>query len=260
MTHIRVTLTIVWLVAVTLVLIPVQMLAVAADRPLGRRLPMWWHGFALRRLGVRVTETGGPAPDRPLLITCNHVSWLDISVLASRMPLSFVAKSEVARWPVFGLFARLQRCIFVDRQRRTATAATTREMGARLKAGDALVLFPEGTSSDGNGILPFRSSLLGATRAAIGEGGTGTVWIQPVAIRYTRLQGLPIGRHERPRLAWYGDMDLFPHLLAAFRLGAIDVDVVWGEPISTTGRTDRKVLAAKLERRVAALYAGVEPV
>ncbi|MDR3493097.1 MAG: lysophospholipid acyltransferase family protein [Ancalomicrobiaceae bacterium] len=257
MRQLLVALTILWLVAVTLAVLPVQMLAAGADWPLARQLPVWWHGFVLRRLGVRVTEAGGPANDRPLLITANHISWLDISVLASRTSLSFVAKSEVASWPIFGLFARLQRCIFVDRQRRTATGATTREIGDRLKAGDAIVLFPEGTSGDGNGILPFRSALLGAARAAIGE-GEGTVWVQPVAIRYRRLQGLPIGRFERPRLAWYGNMDLIPHLLAAFSLVAVDVDVIWGEPIATTDASDRKTLAATLERCVTRLYSGDE--
>ena len=82
------------LVVVTLFALPLQMLANRMRWPLGRHLPVWWHRFALARLGARVVEVGSPANDRPLLLTANHASWLDIPVLASRMPLSFVAKSE----------------------------------------------------------------------------------------------------------------------------------------------------------------------
>jgi 1-acyl-sn-glycerol-3-phosphate acyltransferase len=241
------------LLTVTLALLPVEMIADRLNWPMARTLPVWWHRFALDRLGVRIAESGLPAPDRPLLITANHSSWLDICVLASRMPLSFVAKSEVASWPLFGLFARLQRCVFVERDRRARTGATTSQLADRLASGDAMVLFPEGTSSDGNGVLPFRSALLGAATATLGKTEDAVVWVQPVALRYRRLQGLPIGRFERPRVAWYGDMDLVPHLLAVFSLRALDVELIWGEPIPFDATTDRKRLAYELEQRVRAM-------
>jgi 1-acyl-sn-glycerol-3-phosphate acyltransferase len=244
------------LVAVTLALLPVQVLANRADWALARHLPVWWHGFVLARLGLHVTEIGHPGKDRPLLITANHSSWLDISVLASRRPMSFVAKSEVARWPLFGALARLQRCVFVERERRARTGATTSELGQRLANGDVMVLFPEGTSSDGNGVLPFRSALLGAAAAALEKADISVVWVQPVAIRYRRLQGLPIGRFERPRVAWYGDMDLVPHLLTVFSLRALDVEVIWGEPIVFGAKSDRKLMAFDLEQRVRRMMVG----
>jgi len=238
------------LVMVTLALLPVQLLADRCGLSLAGRLPHWWHGFALDQLGVRVVETGAASHDRPLLIVANHSSWLDIPVLASRLPLAFVAKSEVAGWPVFGLFARLQRCVFVERERRARTGVAAGVLADRLAAGDAMVLFPEGTSSDGNGVLPFRSALLGAAAGALTKSAADTVWIQPVAIVYRRLQGLPIGRFERPRVAWYGDMDLVPHLLGVFALRALDVEVIWGDPVSFGSASDRKIVAADLEQRV----------
>jgi len=238
------------LVMVTLALLPVQLLADRCGLSLAGRLPRWWHGFALDQLGVRVVETGAASHDRPLLIVANHSSWLDIPVLASRLPLAFVAKSEVAGWPVFGLFARLQRCVFVERERRARTGVAAGVLADRLAAGDAMVLFPEGTSSDGNGVLPFRSALLGAAAGALTKSAADTVWIQPVAIVYRRLQGLPIGRFERPRVAWYGDMDLVPHLLGVFALRALDVEVIWGDPVSFGSASDRKIVAADLEQRV----------
>lgn len=249
------------LIAVTLIMLPIQIVADRFNWPLARRLPVWWHRLALARLGFRVTEIGAPAVDRPLLLVPNHASWLDIPLLGSRMPLSFVAKSEVSRWPIFGLLARLQRCVFVERERRTKTGEVARGIGARLAGGDVMVLFAEGTSNDGNGVLPFRSALLGATTAAMtAESPDGTthasVWVQPVAIRYATIQGLPVGRADRPKLAWYGDMDLLPHLKAVFSLRAVDVEIIWGEPVAVVAGLDRKRLARDLEVRVRALLQG----
>lgn len=246
------------LIAMTLVALPIEMLAARFNWPLARSLPIWWHRFALRRLGFRVTEIGQVARDRPLLLLPNHSSWLDIPVLGSRMPLSFVAKSEVASWPVFGLFARLQRCVFVERERRTKTGDVAKDIGARLADGDVMVLFAEGTSNDGNGVLPFRSALLGAATSAMANSNSGheTVWIQPVAIRYARIHGLPVGRADRPKLAWYGDMDLIPHLGGVLMMRAVDVEIVWGEPVAFTRTANRKAIAADVEARVRAMLRG----
>ena len=122
--------------------------------------------------GVRV-DAGGRAIARhgPLLVVSNHTSWLDITVISTLAPLSFVAKSEVAGWPLFGTFARLQRSIFIDRTRRKGAAEANREIAERLAGGDAIVLFAEGTTSDGNRVLPFRSAVVGAARDAIARGG-----------------------------------------------------------------------------------------
>lgn len=248
---------------VTAVLLPVQMLAVRRGWRLAATLPVWWHGFALRSIGIRLTVHGAPCRDRPLLVTPNHVSWLDITVIGSLMPLSFVSKAEVATWPLFGLFARLQRTVYVDRSRRSETAKVNEAIADRLLKGDAMVLFPEGTSSNGTTVLPFRSALIGAARAAILNGGHERVWVQPLSLGYRGLHGLPLGRAERWRAAWYGAMDLLPHLLGVFADGAFDIEVRWGEPIPFDDTTDRKILAQALERSVRGLtgasLAGREP-
>lgn len=238
------------LAAVTAVALPTQLAATRLGWPLARTLPMWWHRRALSALGVRVRVTGAPAPARPLLVTPNHCSWLDIPVIGSLMPISFVAKAEVASWPLFGLLAKLQRSVFVDRTRRTATGKAADELGRRLAEGDCMVLFPEGTSSTGDVVLPFRSALLGAARGAIDAGGHAEVWVQPMTVAYTRIAGMPIGRAERPRIGWTGDMDLPPHLWGVFTAGGIDVEIVWGEARPFDARTDRKMLARDLETAV----------
>jgi lyso-ornithine lipid O-acyltransferase len=234
----------------TLILLPLQMLAVRLGLPARRRIPVFYHRVVCRLIGVRVREIGAHSPATPLLIVANHVSWLDICVLTSVAPVVFVAKREVGEWPLFGLLARLQRTVFVDRARRQKTADVNAEIAARLAGGDPVVLFGEGTSSDGNRVLAFRSALLGAAREAVATGGEARVLVQPAAIAYTRLCGIPFGRQHRPRVAWYGDMSLGPHLVALCGSGAVDAVVSWGEPVAFDATSDRKEVTHGLEAEV----------
>ena len=201
---------------------------------------------------------------RPLLIAANHVSWLDIVVLSAAMPVSFVAKSEVAGWPGIGLLARLQNTIFVDRKRRLQTAATARAIGQRLSAGGAVVLFAEGTSSDHNRVLPFRPALLGAAREALAASGENVIDVQPVSIAYPRRHGLPVLRRDRPEIAWYGAMTLHNHLWNILKCGAPEAVLTFGQPIAVTAADDRKQIALRAEREVRAMTAaalrGVSPI
>jgi 1-acyl-sn-glycerol-3-phosphate acyltransferase len=235
----------------TLVLIPVQWLAVRFNWPLRRRLPVFYHRTICRMLGFRVNVAGERMTQHPLMIVSNHVSWADISVITSVAPVVFIAKSEVARWPIFGLLAKLQRSVFVDRSRRHKTGDVNAEIARRLAEGDPVVLFGEGTSNDGNRVLPFRTALIGAARDALAEAEhTGRVWIQPLSIAYTSLLGMPLGRKHRPRIAWYGDMDLLPHLGVMLRTGALDVTLTWGTPVPYDETSNRKEIARELERSV----------
>ncbi len=217
---------------------------------LAARLPVLFHRLFLRLFSVRVMQSGTPpSANEPALVLSNHVSWLDISVLGSLRPLSFVAKSEIAGWPVIGTFARLQRTVFIDRGRRSATANVNAMIGERLVGGDLIVLFAEGTTGDGLRLLPFRSSLVGAAREALSAetGGQARIRLQPMALAYTARSGMPLTRLERPDVAWYGDMDLAPHLGLFANRGAIDVHVVWGAPIVFEAGTDRKAVTALAE-------------
>lgn len=231
--------------AVTAVGIPLQWLALKLKLPVQRTIPVLYHRFLLAALGVRVRVEGEPATGRPLLILSNHSSWLDIPVLGSRLPLFFVAKSEVEGWPLVGMLARFQRTVFVNRQRRQETGAVNREIAERLKEGDPVVLFAEGTSSDGNRVLPFRTALVGAVRDAFEDADEVTV--QPLSIAYVRLQGLPMGRVHRAKAAWFGDMDLAPHLLEVLRHGAIDVVMTFGPPLTIDAGHDRKSVTRESE-------------
>jgi 1-acyl-sn-glycerol-3-phosphate acyltransferase len=239
---VRVVATIVVLFVVTIVMYPVQWLAIWRNWPLAARLPWYWQRLACFMAGVTVHVEGTPAV-APLLIAANHVSWLDITVIGSVMPVSFVAKVEVARWPVVGTLARLQRSVFIDRTRRSQTAEATAAIASRVGRGDVVVLFAEGTTGDGNRMLPFRSALLGAAQAA--ANACGSITVQPMAIAYSAIHGIPIGHADRPTVAWYGDMKLGGHFFRLIGLGALDVVVRFGKPLPLAPGDDRKKVAAE---------------
>jgi 1-acyl-sn-glycerol-3-phosphate acyltransferase len=233
-------------------ILPFHLVALRFDWRLAEWLPVLFHRAFLRLFGVRVSERGRP-PDQTAatLVLANHVSWLDIPVIGSLHPLSFIAKSEIDGWPLIGFFARMQRSVFIDRQRRRATAEATHAVAHRLKKGDVIVLFAEGTTSDGNRLLPFRSSLVGAAQTALTDPGIGPIHLQPLAITYTRRNGLPVTRRERPAIAWYGDMELAPHLSLFVREGPLDAVVAWGDPIRFDGDRKRATAAAEAAVRAA---------
>ncbi|MCG6121662.1 MAG: 1-acyl-sn-glycerol-3-phosphate acyltransferase [Microvirga sp.] len=228
------------LVVTFFVLFPLHALALRFDWAVARTLPMAFHRVAIRVLGGRIVERGARPAGRPSLVLSNHCSWIDIVVLASLAPVSFVAKSEIAGWPVFGFLARMQRSIFIDRNSKRATGAVSATIARRLARGEPVVLFAEGTTSDGNRVLPFRASLVGAARMAVDDHALDDLALQPLAIAYTRRNGLPLTRAERPDLCWYGDMDLVPHLAGVLTGGPFDVVVHWGEPIAFDSASDRK--------------------
>jgi 1-acyl-sn-glycerol-3-phosphate acyltransferase len=207
---------------------------------------------AILRIHVRIE--GEPVRGRAVLYVSNHVSWVDIVVIGSLSPVAFVAKSEVRRWPLVGITAKMQRSVFVDRARRHQAADAVNEIVARLKGGTSMVLFAEGTSSDGNRVLPFRSALVGAVRHVVGHGGVGFP-IQPMSICYTGQYGIPMGRQHRPLVAWYGDLDFMPHIRDFIARGAVDAVVSYGAPVADGAAADRKAMTRTLEGAVRGLTA-----
>ena len=234
-------------VTLTLPLMPVQALFVALDLRAARALPRWYHARCARLFGLDIRVTGAPVPDAPTLIIANHVSYLDIVVFSSLAETSFVAKREVAAWPFFGWLARLQRTVFVERRPR-AVGKEADALQRRLAGGENVVLFAEGTTGDGNRAGRFKSALFAAAEPV--EGGP-PVAVQPVTIAYTRLDGMPLCRALRPAVAWYGDMELLPHLWAVIGLGRIGVEVVFHAPTSLARAGSRKHLAQHCEHVIA---------
>ena len=248
---IRVAVILIFLTLLFLALLPFQIIGIVFNTNLQRTVPHLFHRVLCKVIGVRIHEIGTRTRESPALILANHASWLDIPVIGAMTPVVFVAKSEVATWPVFGLLAKLQRTIFIERERRHKTGEAAREMAERLRGGDAVLLFPEGTSSDGVRILPFRSALIGAVHHAIGDSTHHQqVTVQPVSIAYTARQGLPLGPAGRMALCWIGDQDLLPHISGLLRAGAVDAEVRFGEPVIFDARSNRKETARLVEARV----------
>lgn len=242
--------------AFTVPLMPVQALLVRLSTSAARRFPHWYHKRVCRLIGVRLSIEGEVAHGVPVLLVANHTSWLDIPVLSAVAPVSFVAKKEVGGWPFVASLARLQRTVFVDRTRRQATGDAANEIMARLTSGDTIVLFAEGTSSDGNRVLPFKTSLFGAVKSDSG-GDDGHAVVQTAAVVYTHLRGIPLGRAERPRVGWYGDMEMPPHAWQVLKAGPIDATIKLGPPVLLSKFTGRKELALQSEREIRRAVLGI---
>lgn len=218
---------------------------------------LYW-AMLCRLLGLQVRVIGRPArrDGRPVVFASNHSSWLDILTLGGVLEGCFIAKEDVGRWPVIRTVARLGRTVFVSRR----AANTGRERDAmrdRLDAGDNLILFPEGTSSDGSRVLPFRSVFFSVAEARTNGARPGShplaqrPLIQPVSVVYDQLGGLPMGRASRPVFAWYGDMDLASHYWRLAQHRGLRATVLLHPPVDPAAYASRKALAQAMWQTVA---------
>jgi len=191
--------------------------------------------LALLRAEVRVS---GPPPRPPFLLATNHLSYLDILVLASRLPVRFVAKTEVRRWPLLGPLCKGFGTLFIDRSDRRDIPRVLAEIEAALARGEGVIVFPEGTSSSGDEVRSFRSPLLA-------QAAHESMPVHAAALRYRTPDGEPPARDA---VCWWGETPLFPHLLGLFRLSKVEAFVGFApEPIVDE---DRKRLAERLREAV----------
>jgi 1-acyl-sn-glycerol-3-phosphate acyltransferase len=206
---------------------------------------VYWSGMC-RLLGLKVRVIG-PRPrrrtaeGRPIVYISNHSSWLDILVLGGRLEACFIAKEEVASWPLFGWVARLGRTVYV-RRRRTSTARERDDMRERLSGGDNLILFPEGTTNDGSRVLPFRSAFLSIAELPATSDGKPPL-VQPVSLVYDRLGYLPAGRNTRSLFAWYGDMGMAAHYWRLAQHRGLRATMLLHAPLDPANFPSRKALA-----------------
>ena len=194
----------------------------------------------LRVLAVSVESKGQPA--HGAVIVSNHMSYIDIVVMAASTPVVFVSKKEVRQWPLFGWFAEKAGTRFIDRNKRGDVARIADEIEPVMAADLTVVMFLEGTTTDGRGVRPFRSSLL---EPAVQKG-----WrIVPAALGYR----VPQGRSVEQEVCWWGDMTLAPHLLNFTTLPWVTARISWGYAMPARG--DRKILAEVLHQQVVKLKA-----
>ena len=237
----------------SLILVPLQILSMKTGIWPETVILKIWHRIIVRALGMRIHVRGALSNQRPLLVASNHISWTDIMVLGSMVDVKFIARADMEGWPLIGMLSKLQRTVFIERERKRSSGDQASEIANRMAKGDAMVLFAEGSTGDGNLLLPFKSTLFGAASMALAEGAVDQVFIQPVAIVYTRLHGVPLGRRHRPIAAWIGDEDLMPHLKVLLAEGALDVEVHFGEPVAFSKGSNRKETSKLMESQVRAM-------
>jgi lyso-ornithine lipid O-acyltransferase len=229
---------------------PIRWIALRRGSKTGEGLSVLFHRALCAALGVRVRIHGEVAAARPQLVVSNHISWLDIPILGSMRPTEFLAKKEVGSQSFVRAILSLQGVAFVDRGRRRCIPAVNAEIARRMREGAAVILFAEATTGDANRLLPFRSSHFEAMRETLDADAARQAIVQPIFIAYSRRAGLPIGRSERPLVAWYGDMEFFSHFRRLLEVGRIDCDIYCGAPIPFFHNSDRKDVARRTERVV----------
>ena len=225
----------------TLLCIPIQAVLIQFPGAAKNSFARFYHRSLCWLIGLKLRVIGTPWQQPRTLYVSNHSSWLDILVLGATLDARFVSKAEVAGWPLIGWVAKLGRSIFVSRNR-GRTGSEVQDLRGRIEAGDSVILFPEGTTSDGARVLPFRSSFFSVADAA--------TRIQPLALVYDRLGGLPVGRRDRPLFAWYGDMETGSHAWRLLRRTGTRVTVVLDESFPPDAVPDRKALAARIGRSI----------
>lgn len=185
--------------------------------------------------GIRVKTVGTASKKLPLLLVSNHFSYLDVFVLGSTLEVRFTPKKEIASWPVIGFFCRITGCVFIDR-RRSATLNNKKFLDTMVKEKSLISLFPEGTTNEGTGLLPFKSSFFSIADNA-------DVTVQPVSILYTALNGKPITASNRHKVGWYGEALFFPHLVVFLQQRNVDVTLVFHKAVKGKDFSSRKELA-----------------
>jgi 1-acyl-sn-glycerol-3-phosphate acyltransferase len=201
----------------------------AAARLRARQMRAWAR-IVLRVLGVRVERDGTP-PVAPFLLVSNHLSYLDVLVYWSQVECSFLSKADVRSWPLLGWAIRGAGTLFIDRSLRAGVRPALEAVRARLALGEGVILFPEGTSSPGDGILPLKASLFAAAEAA-----DGRVFVSVISYG-TDDPSAP----ARECVAWWGDMEFSPHFWRLLQIPRIRARVRFGDAPLTGG--DRKLLA-----------------
>jgi len=230
------------------ILLPLALLAYPLSQRAVRVLSLAWFKGVCRICNLSVQVHGEPVDDASVLFVGNHVSYLDIPVLGTVMNARFVAKQEVAGWPLFGICARVARTIFIKRDPKEALRQRE-DIRAELDAGERLILFPEGTSTDGKRVLPFKSTLFSV---ADQKGEQEAPVVQPFSIVYPRYaDGRPLDRGHQSLYAWHGDHELFPHLISVFGLKGAIVDVIFHPPVKAADFAHRKDLAQHCHTQVA---------
>ncbi len=208
-----------------------------------------FSGWFLRTLGftVEIKLARADLLDRSYFIVSNHLSYLDILVLSSNLPSVFVTSREVENTFLLGTACRFGGSVFVDRRDRHRISEDSQQLQRVMREGFNLVVYPEGTTSDGTTVSPLKSSLFSAPIAA---GKT----ILPLCIKYKTVNGEPFSKKNRDTVCWYGDMSFAPHFVALSQIRRAEVELAFLQPIEVTPESDRRQVARQAGDMIRAEY------
>jgi 1-acyl-sn-glycerol-3-phosphate acyltransferase len=209
-----------------------------------KNLTLLYFRGVCKIVGIKVETTGEIEKDRPVFWVSNHSSYLDIVVLGCFLKGSFVAKSEVSKWPLIGSLARLGETLFVERNS-TQASKQLDFFNKILKEHKSIIMFPEGTTAEGNSVLRFKSSLFDIATLKIKDknGNENFLKVQPISIACVELNEFFVGYEDRAYYAWIGDEFLFPHLFNFFKQGKKKIIVNFLPSVSMSQFNDRKEIA-----------------
>ena len=222
----------------TLALLPCQFIIVFFIKNYAYIIPYFYHKICLRIFGIKIKTFGKISINSPILLISNHASYLDIIILGSLFKTSFIAKKEISKWPLLGILAKLQNTIFIDR-RVSSLKKQENQIIKHLNEKKNLVIFPEGTSSDGNRVLPFKSSLFNIFEKNLNS----KILVQTITIVYKKINGIPMNRIERKNITWHSNMDLIPNIFNVLKKLSIEVEIIFNDEFLPSKEYDRKKIA-----------------
>ena len=206
-----------------------------------------FHKLLLWLININVEVVGkSDLNNVPKLYVSNHLSYLDIPVLGSIVKGRFIAKEEISKWPVIGYLSKVGNTIFINRNLRFLKTNKS-IIFDYISRGDNVILFPEGTTSDGIRVIRFKSSLLTSLEKK-------NILIQPIVVKYKSINGMPLNRWLKPIIAWYGDMDLTPHLVNILKLFSIKAKIIFLPTLNGRDFTNRKDMTSTLHHVIDRYY------
>ena len=208
-------------------------------------IPQLWHIGVCKIIGIKTVTVGKPVKDRQVIYVSNHLSYLDIPATGCFLRASFIAKDDIASWPVIGFLATVQQTAFISRSSSKAKKVAN-ALDVMVKEGKNLILFPEGTSSNGEDVLPFKSSLFSIAQPK----GMKPIAIQPFIIELLDVDGTLLTSESRDLYAWYADMDFAPHIWEFMQKSGATVRLTFLDVIEPAPEQDRKELCRVIENQI----------
>ena len=221
-------------IILTLKLIFLKVLVQMVSKKLAIKLVQFFHKLVLWFINIDVEVTGVDYSHKvATLYVSNHLSYIDIPILGSLINAKFIAKAEISSWPFIGFLSRIGNTIFINRNLKFLKKNKT-IIFEQMSKGENLILFPEGTTSDGIRVLNFKSSLFSSLE-------NRNIMIQPIVIYYKSVNGIPLNRWLKPIIAWYGDMDMLGHLKNLLQVRKVNARITFHPLIKTSGLDRKKI-------------------